>query len=191
MLKRMTTLEATFVVFMAACGIALKPIVGPMAKLVGSALFMPSGAIAGAIYMMWPMLALLVVRRFGTAMLVGLIEGIIVLVTGFYGSHGFLSLWIYFMPCFVMDITFLFIRNRQKKWLHFLPAALGNGTGTAMVGILIMHMPRIPLLISLVPSLLFGGFGGLFAVGLHGLLVRSFPQFDKGRCKDLKRVIKL
>ena len=180
MLKRITTLDATFIVLMAACGIALKPIVGPMAKLVGSALFMPSGAIAGAIYMMWPMLALLVVHRFGTAMLVGLIEGIVVMVTGFYGSHGFLSLWIYFTPCLVMDIAFLLIRRQKKKWLYFLPAALANGTGTAMVGILIMHMPRIPLLISLVPSIIFGGLGGLFAAGLHGLLIRSFPQFSKG-----------
>ena len=179
MLKKMTTLEATFVVLMAACGIALKPIVGPMAKLVGSALFIPSGAIAGAVYMIWPMMALLVVGRFGTAMLVGLIEGIVVLVTGLYGSHGFLSLFIYFMPCLLMDLSFLLVRSRNRKWMYFLPTALANVTGTALVGLLIMHMPRIPLLLSLIPSLLFGGLGGLFAVGLHGLLVRSFPQLGR------------
>ena len=179
MLKKISTLDATFIVFMAACGIALKPIIGPMAKLVGSALFIPSGAIAGAIYMMWPMLALLVVRRFGTALLVGLIEGIIVLVTGFYGSHGFLSLFIYVAPCFVMDIFFYLIKRFNSTWLLFAPAAFANLTGSALVGLMIMHIPAIPLLASLIPAFIFGGIGGLFAAGLFSVLTRSFPQFAK------------
>ena len=179
MLKRMTTLEATLVVLMAACGIALKPIVGPMAKLVGSALFIPSGTIAGAVYMIWPMIAILVVQRFGTAMLVGLIEGIVVLITGFYGSHGFLSLLIYVAPCLMMDVGFLILGNQEKRWMLFFPAAMGNLTGSAMVGLLIMHMPEIPLLISLIPAFIFGGIGGLLATGLYKLLVHSYPQFAK------------
>jgi len=179
MLKKLSTLEATFIVLMAACGIALKPVVGPMAKLVGSALFIPSGALAGAVYMMWPMLALLVVRRFGAALLVGLLEGIILLVTGLYGSHGFLSLAIYVLPCFIIDVGFWAIKRFNNHWLLFVPTAFGNVTGTALVGIIIMHMPTIPLLASLAPAFIFGGIGGLFAGALYRLLIKSFPQFHK------------
>jgi len=178
MLKKISTLEAVFVVLMSACGIALKPIVGPMAKLIGSAFFIPAGAIAGAVYMMWPMLALLVVRRFGTAMLVGFIEGVIVLITGFYGSHGILSLITYIAPCLFIDITYWLIRKNNKRILLFFPPAVGNLVGSVIVGFFIMHIPPIPLLFSIIPAFIFGGIGGLFASGLYQLLIESFPQFS-------------
>jgi ABC-type thiamin/hydroxymethylpyrimidine transport system permease subunit len=178
---RITTLEATFVVLMAACGVALKPIVGPMAKIVGAALFVPSGTIAGAIYMMWPTLAALVVRRFGSALLVGLIEGIVVLITGFYGSHGIFSLVVYVTPCVFIDVGFLVTRRCQNRLTVFIPPALGNTAGTVLVAVLIMHLPTIPLLVSLVPAFIFGGLGGWLALGLYLLLVKSYPQFSGER----------
>ncbi len=179
MLKNISTLDATFIVLMSACGIALKPIVGPMAKLIASAFFIPSGAIAGAVYMMWPVLALLVVRHFGTAMLVGFIEGIIVLITGFYGSHGVLSLLTYVMPCLVIDIIFWILKNYKFRIMLFIPPAFGNLAGSLIVGFFIMHIPTIPLLLSLIPAFVFGGIGGWFAFGLYQLLIKSFPQFSK------------
>jgi len=178
-MKRWTTLEAVFLVLMAACGVALKPIVGPLTKLVGSALFIPSGALAGAIYMMWPMLALLVVRRFGAAIFVGLLEGVIVLITGFYGSHGFLSIITYVGPCVVMDLAFLPIQNSRLKWSRFFPPAWANVTGVLLVGAFIMRIPTIPLLLGCIPAFILGGFGGLLALWLYQLFIQVFPQFDK------------
>ena len=179
MLKKMSTLDATFVVLMAACGVALKPIVGPITKLIGSALFIPSGSIGGAVYMMWPTLAFLVVRRFGAASLVGIIEGIIIVFTGFYGSHGIISLLIYFIPCLIIDLSLWITQKFANRFVLFVAPALGNLSGSVMVGVFIMHIPTIPLIISLAPSFVFGGIGGLFAGGLYNLLIRSFPQFSK------------
>ena len=179
MTKRWTTLEAVFLVLMAACGVALKPIVGPLTKLIGSALFIPSGALAGAIYMMWPMLALLVVRRFGAATFVGILEGIIVLVTGFYGSHGFLSLVTYIGPCVVMDLSFLPIQQSRFKWCRFFPPAWANVTGVLLVGILIMRIPTLPLMLGCIPAFILGGMGGLLAFWLYRHLIKVFPQFGK------------
>lgn len=179
MLKKITTLDAVFMALMAACGIALKPIVGPLAKLIGSAFFIPSGSIAGGIYMVWPMLALLVVRRTGTATLVGLIEGIVVMVTGIYGSHGLLTLITYTVPGIFIDLGFLLIRSFRSRWLLFLPTALGNLSGSLLVGIIIMHLPKIPLVISLVPAFMFGGFGGYLSYALYLSLKKSFPIFQK------------
>ena len=176
--RKRTTLEDTFIVFMAACGVALKPVVGPMAKLVGSALFIPSGALAGMIYMLWPLLALLVTRKFGTATAVGLLEGIIVLITGFYGSHGILTLITYAVPCIIMDIVFVLTARGRITWLLMLPPAFANAAGSLLVGWMIMHMPLIPLLISLVPSFIAGGAAGLLAAALYRGLVKNFPQLS-------------
>lgn len=178
-MRKWSTLDAVFMVLMAACGVALKPVVGPLAKLVGSALFIPSGALAGAVYMMWPMLALLVVRKFGAALYVGVLEGVIVLVTGFYGSHGFLSLITYIGPCLVMDLAFLPVRQSRYKWSRFFPPALANITGVLLVGTLIMRIPAIPLFIGCIPAFILGGLGGMLALWLYMLLLNVFPQFRK------------
>ncbi|MBN2092401.1 ECF transporter S component [candidate division KSB1 bacterium] len=179
MFKKITTLEAVFAVLMAVCGIASKIVVGPLARLIATPFLMPSGAIAGAIYLLWPMLALLVVRHFGIAMLVGLFQGIIVLITGFYGSHGILSLITYIVPCLFIDLSFWMIRDSKKRWVFFLPTAIGNVVGSFLVGYFFLRLPQIPLLMSLIPAFIFGGIGGVLARELYEVLIRTFPQFAK------------
>lgn len=179
MLKKLNTLDAVFITLMAACGLAVKPIVGPFFKLIGTALFVPSGSMAGAIYMIWPMLALFVVRRFGTATMVGLIQGIVVMVTGIYGSHGVLTLLTYSVPGIAIDLVYFLIRRSKKRWLMALPAAMGNLSGTLLVGIIIMHLPKIPLIIALAPSFVFGALGGYFSWLIYKWLIKTFPIFNK------------
>ena len=178
MLQKITTLDAVFITLMAACGLALKPIVGPIGKLIGTLFFIPGGSVAGAVYMIWPMLAVLVVRRLGVASLVGLIEGVIVLITGIYGSHGILSIITYLMPCLLIDLGYLLVKNINNKLTFFFPPAFGNTGGSILVGYFIMHIPFIPLLIGLIPAFIFGGIGGLLAAKLHDLLTKTFPQFN-------------
>ena len=172
------TLNMAFIMLMAACGVALKPVVGPLSKIIGSALLLPSGAIAGMVYMLWPMLALLVVGRFGAALWVGLLEGLIVMVTGLYGSHGLLSLATYVLPCLVMDAAFVLVGRHRHPRLYFVPPALANVCGAVLVGWLIKRLPLAPLLISLIPSAIFGGLAGVLAGFLHAGLKKRFPQLD-------------
>lgn len=179
MLKELNTLDAVFITLMAACGLAVKPIVGPFFKLIGSALLIPSGSMAGAVYMIWPMLALFVVKRFGTAAMVGLIQGIVVMVTGIYGSHGVLTLMTYTLPGVVIDIVYSFLRHSNNVWLMMIPAAAGNLSGALLVGIAIMHLPRIPLLIALVPAFIFGALGGYFSWIIYQWFIKAFPIFNK------------
>ncbi len=178
-LKKITTLEAVFTILMAVCGIASKIVVGPLTRLIATPLLMPSGAIAGAIYLLWPMLALLVVRQFGIAMIVGLFQGIIVLITGFYGSHGILSLITYVVPCLFIDLIFWMIRNWKSRWMLFFPTAIGNIVGSLLVGYFFLRLPQLPLVLSLIPAFIFGGLGGILAHELYELLRHTFPQFAK------------
>lgn len=179
MFKKITTLEAIFTVLMAVCGIASKAVVGPLVRLIAAPLLMPSGAIAGAIYLMWPMLALQVARHFGIATLVGFFQGIIVLISGFYGSHGILSLITYVVPCLIIDLAFWIIRKYKNRLVLFFPPALGNVAGSFLVGYCILRLPKIPLLLGMIPAFIFGGIGGLLARELYEILIRSFPQFAK------------
>jgi len=179
MLKKISTFDAVFITLMAACGLALKPIVGPFFKLIGSALLIPSGSLAGAIYMIWPMLALLTVQQTGTATFVGLLQGIIVLVTGIFGSHGVLSLITYTIPGVMIDIVYLLIHRINNKWLMSLPAAMGNVSGTFIVGIVFMHIPFILLIIGLIPAFIFGAIGGYLSLILYKWLVQTFPILKK------------
>ena len=179
MLTKLNTLDAVFIALMAACGLALKPIVGPLFKLIGSALLIPSGSMAGAIYMIWPMLAVLTVKRIGSATLVGLIQGIIVLITGIYGSHGILSLITYVIPGIIIDIIFILVRPFQKQWLMCLPAAMGNVSGSALVGVIFMHIPLLPLIIGLIPAFIFGAIGGFLSLLLYQGLIKAFPIFNQ------------
>ncbi len=179
MLTRLTTFNAVFIALMAACGLALKPIVGPLFKLIGSALLIPSGSMAGAIYMIWPSLAILTVKRFGSATLVGILQGIVVLITGIYGSHGILSLITYVIPGIIIDLVFLIIHPFKKQWAMFLPAALGNVSGSALVGVIFMHIPVIPLTIGLIPAFIFGAIGGFLSLLLYQGLIKTFPIFNQ------------
>ena len=179
LLNKISTLDAVFMVLMAVCGLALKPIIGPLSKIIGSVLLLSSGSFAGMIYYIFPLLALLVVRQFGSATFTGLIQGIIVLVTGLYGSHGILSLVTYTLPCFAIDLGYLLIRKSNKRWLVFFPGALGNLCGNFLVAVLLMHLPTIPLIITLFISFIFGGFSGFLSLSLHSWLVKKYPIFDK------------
>ena len=129
--------------------------------------------------MIWPMLALLIVRQFGTATIVGLIQGIVVLVTGIYGSHGVLSLITYTIPGLTIDVLYLLIHRFQNQWLMFLPTAMGNVSGSLIVGVVFMHLPRIPLVVGLIFAFFFGAMGGLLSVILYAWLIKTFPIFNK------------
>ncbi len=179
MLKRFSTLDAVFITLMTAIGLAIKPVLGPLSRLLTTLLLIPGGSIVGAIYMIWPMLALRTVRRFGAALMVGFIQGIIILISGLYGSHGVLSLITYTFPCLIIELVHLFFGKIDNNLSRFLPPALGNMSGAAIVGYYILHLPSLLLLIGLIPAFIFGGIGGLIAANLHTRLIEHFPHFNK------------
>ena len=180
MLKKLSTFDAVIVVLMAATGLAIKPVIGPLLKIIGSAFLISTGSIAGIVYMIFPMLALLIVRQTGTATLTGLIQGVIVMIVGIYGSHGILSLLTYSVPGIFIDLGFLLIRQYRKKWLLFIPTGLGNLSGSWLVGVLFLRLPQIPLIISLVLGFILGGISGYLSWYLYKWLIQTVPLLDKG-----------
>ena len=179
MFKNLSTLEIIFIALMGAMGIAMKSIVGPVIKSVAAFFFLPTGAVAGMVYMIWPMLALLVTRRLGTATLVGLIEAFLVMATGLYGSHGILSLVTYILPCLCIDIGFIPYHLTGRRIFLLLPAALGNMCGTLLVGRIIMHLQWSPLLIGSSFAFIFGSTAGPIAYVLYRRFNGFIPETVK------------
>jgi len=160
---------------MAALGIAVKAVVTPLIHLASAALFIPGGALAGGLYMMWLVMAAGITGKLGAATLAGLIQAILVILTGVGGSHGILSLVSYTLPGLAIDL-WLFLSKHRVCCLPcaFISCILANLCGTAAVNLIFFRLPLIPLLLSLAVATFSGGVGGVLS---RHLLV-ALERFD-------------
>ena len=75
-MKRFSVKEIILISVMAALGLAVKPVVTPLAHIISTPLMIPGGALAGGLYMMWLAVAFGLTRKRDTATLMGLVQGI-------------------------------------------------------------------------------------------------------------------
>jgi energy-coupling factor transport system substrate-specific component len=66
MFKRFSTRDLIVISTLAAIGIAIKPLVGPLFKMISPPLAIPGGSLAGGFYMLWLSLAVFMVGKTGT-----------------------------------------------------------------------------------------------------------------------------
>lgn len=177
LLKRFTVGDLVLIAAMAALGIAIKPIVVPLAHLVSTPLMIPGGALAGGLYMMWIVVAFGLTGKHGTALLVGLIQAILVMILGVSGSHGAMSLFSYTLPGLLVDLVFLLLRRGIDNMpLSLMAGILANLAGTICVNIIFFSLPMIPLLLSLCVAAFSGGLGGVLA----WLLLKALKKYGIG-----------
>jgi len=166
---RTATVDLVLVALFASLGLATKNIIHPLVATVTGALYVPTGAVAGGLYMMWPVMAYGLVRKVGAATLVSLIQAFISLILPF-GNFGVLSFVIYLAPGFVIDGFFLLSRHKACCAGCCLGAsALANVVGTVAVGVLVLALPETALLFLALVAAISGAVGGVFA---NVLLVR-------------------
>ena len=174
LLADFTVRELLLIAAMAALGIALKPVVVPLAHLVSAPLMIPSGALAGGLYMMWLVMAFGLTGKRGSATLTGFIQALLVMISGVTGSHGVMSLVSYTMPGLMIDLVFLLLRRRIENLpLAMLAGAVANVTGTACVNFIFFNLPLIPLLLSLTVAIFSGCIGGV----ISWVLLRLLEQY--------------
>ena len=164
---KFTAFELILIAAMAALGIAVKPVVGHLARLITGPLAIPGGVVAGGIYMMFLVMAYGLTRGKLSATLAALVQALIVMLTGIGGSHGPMSLITYLPPGLAIDAVMLLFclggRSRVRPAACFCAGIAANLAGTFMVGMLLFDIPLIPLLLSLSAAALSGGLGGLLA----------------------------
>lgn len=156
--------DLTLIAVMAALGIAVKPIIVPLAHLVSTPLLIPGGALAGGLYMMWMVVAMGLTGKRMTATLVGLIQALLAMFTGVTGSHGALSLLSYTLPGLMMDLALFILRKKVDSLpTAFIAGLVANVTGTAVVNLIFFSLPIVPLLLSLSVSAFSGALGGVLS----------------------------
>lgn len=163
-LRKFSVYNLVIIAMMASLGIAVKPIVVSLSHLITGPLLIPGGALAGGFYMMWLILGAGLIGRTGTATLIGLIQAIMVIASGIFGSHGIFSLVTYTMPGVAVDsLLFLSKLEPGDKMAMFLGGIAANVTGVVLSNVIFFRLPLIPFVLSLSIGALSGGLGGILA----------------------------
>lgn len=152
---------------MATLGIATKPVIVPLAHIISGPLYIPGGAIAGGLYMMWVVLGVGLIGRLGVATLISIVQAIIVVSLGIYGTHGIVSFLTYIVPGLVVDLYILIAKPREfQAGNFFICGVLANITGTFLVNVVFFRLPLVPLVLTLTTASFSGGIGGLIAYAI-------------------------
>lgn len=164
LLSRFKLTELMLITLVATLGLASKVLLVPLIHMVTGPLYIPGGALAGGFYMLWLVIGAGCVSKSGTATLIAILQGIMVMIMGSFGSHGGVSIISYALPGIALDIFLLFFKGRCSTLLPcFLGCILANVTGTFMSNLLFFRLPMIPLLFTLSLGAISGGIGGIMA----------------------------
>ena len=170
----------------AALGIAIKPVIVPLAHIITGPLFIPGGAVAGGFYMLFIAVAAGLVGKPGAATLTCVVQAILVIITGVIGSHGIMSLMTYILPGVVVDLFLLIVRKRgMNALICLIIGLLANVTGSFLSNVVFFRLPFVPLMLTLLAAALSGSLGGLIAWQIIKGLRRMNAVFDKPK-KEVK-----
>ena len=163
--NKFSVFDLVIIGMMAALGIATKPVVVPLIHMITAPLFIPGGSVAGGIYMMWIVLGAGLVNRRGAGTLIALVQAILVISLGVYGTHGMVSLLTYTIPGIAVDMSFLIIDfKRSYSFMGFFVAGISaNLCGAFLSNMVFFQLPLLPLILSLSSGALSGGVGGIMA----------------------------
>jgi len=181
MTKKFTLYELLLIAGLSAIGLAIKPIINPFIHLISSGLRIPGGSLTGGFLMIWPAFTRIYIDKPGSALIFGLTQGMVVIMLGFFGSHGIFSLVTYTMPCLVIEILALLLgipnffcslpavrreprgkmETKRKSLLVICTYCVGaNVTGSLLVALMIMQLPLIMLSITTISAIISGLMGG-------------------------------
>ncbi|MFW5896978.1 MAG: ECF transporter S component [Bacillota bacterium] len=176
-LGHFTIFDLVVISLMACLGIATKPIVVPLAHMITGPLFIPGGVLAGGFYMMWIVLGAALVKRRGAGTAVALIQALMVMSLGIYGTHGLASVITYVPPGIAVDLVLtIYPGNSADPIRRFSAGIAANMTGTFLVNLTFFRLPLVPLLLSISTAALSGGLGGWIA---HGVATRFSGRFHR------------
>jgi ABC-type thiamin/hydroxymethylpyrimidine transport system permease subunit len=171
------TVDLVLMALFASLGLATKNIIHPLIATLAGPLYIPTGALAGGVYMMWPVMAYGFVRKIGAATTTSLIQAFISMILPF-GNFGLLSFLIYLAPGLAIDGFFLLSRHKACCMGCCVGAAsIANVVGTVLVGALILALPEVALLFIALIAAISGCLGGFLA---NMLLVRTRKLGLKG-----------
>ena len=87
-IKGFSPYNLAIMALVSAIGIAVKPITTSLAHIITGPLYVPGGVVAGGLYMMWIVIGAGLVGIPGTAAFIGIIQALMVIILGSYGTRG-------------------------------------------------------------------------------------------------------
>jgi hypothetical protein len=185
-LKRFSIFDLVVISLTAALGIGIKPIIVPLVHIITGPLYIPGGAAAGGFYMLWIVLGIGITRKIGTGTLIGLVQALLVIITGVYGTHGAVSIITYTLPGLLVDIGTKLLGEKSLNPMGFFTLGLlANISGTYLSSMVFFRLPLVPMLLSLSVASLSGGLGGLIAYKIIKELSKSHIINSIGRQGDI------
>lgn len=160
---RIATIDLVLTSLFASLGLATKNIIHPIVATLTGPLYIPTGAVSGGLYMMWPVMAFGLTRKIGAASIVSLTQAVISLLLPF-GNFGLFSFIIYLLPGFTIDAFFYITRHRACCSVCCIGACIiGNVVGTLMVGAIVLFLPWVVLAFLIIVAAISGCMGGVLA----------------------------
>ncbi len=161
-LQKFTVFELILLALIGAAGIAVKPFVVMIAHLITAPLLIPGGSLAGGFYMSFIVLGGALINKRGAVTITCLVQGIIVLISGVYGSHGMVSLITYLLPGIFVDALWILLSVKIHSLVTcFLAGIVANVSGSVLVNFVFFRLPLVPLLLSSALAAFSGGLGGI------------------------------
>lgn len=182
-IRRFSAFQLIVMALTATLGIATKPVIAPLVHIITGPLYIPGGAIAGGFYMIWIVLGIGLINKIGVATIIALVQAIIIVSLGIFGTHGIMSFLTYIIPGLAVDIFLVLIRYRNPSpGSLFLCGMVANLSGTFLVNVIFFRLPLIPLILILSSAALSGGMGGIIAytiikkLGQQGILTNLMSR---------------
>ena len=168
--SKRTTVDIALMALFATLGIATKSIIQPIVATITGPLYIPTGAVAGGVYMMWPVMAYGLTRKPGTATIISLTQAFFSLLIPI-GNFGLYTFAIYLAPGLAIDGFFVLSKHKACcAACCVVAAAIANAVGTIAVSALLLALPEFALLFFALLAAVSGCIGGFIA---NILLIRT------------------
>lgn len=173
-LKSFSIFDLVLLAMLTAASVGFKVVVGNLVRMITGPLGVPGGALAGGFYMLWLPLAITLVGKRGSALLISLVQTIIMVTTGAPGSHGVWTVITYMGPAIFVELVYLYKPRDGYNILHFIISTmLANMVGTFGTSHLFFRLSIYPLLFTLLAASLSGALGGAIAYFVHTGIIKT------------------
>ena len=176
-MKRFTLKELIVAAMLAAMGIAVKPLLSPVFNVLTDFIRIPGGSATAGISVMFLVAAAALIRKRGTALLAGLLQGLLSLATGISAAAGVLVLITYSLPGLAIDLVMLLPVSLPDRTRRMLAGSAGVLAGAAATNLLYFRMSVIPFILFYAVGILSGALGGWI---VHLILQRLPESVRKG-----------
>ncbi len=184
---RYTARDLVFISLMAAAGIAIKPLIVPVVRVVAVPLGLPGGSLVGGIYMMWLILGHAFTSKPWAATLVGVVQAILAWAMGIPGPQGPWMLVMYMAPGLAADLV-LHLNSGSASGTAtalspgaaMLAGAAANATGIALMCLIVYRISLSVLVLSMAVGAISGCVGGVLACAIHRRVAQTDRQTHGG-----------